>query len=278
MDKFKEKKNRFKKLEGKQKIIGFITGISVLIVILFLITNLGTDMVFSDYGTQENISIETDDGWTISGTHYTGGEEMVVLIHMLGGDSSDWDNMVEELLEERYTVVTLDLRGHGESQEREGDETTDWRNFEDDFGEEESWDTEFKKMREDVRDVVDYVKESSEISKVNLVGAEIGANIAAHYTEIREVDNILMISPGLGASYWSGVPIIGQVQNFENPTLFVVSEDTAYSLSGTELLYNDSPSEDKEKIVLEEAGRGTRIFEEEPELVEDLVEWINQRN
>lgn len=48
--------------------------------------------------------------------HYevTGRGEPVLLLHGLGSCSLDWENQIPAL-KERYTVITLDVRGHGQS-------------------------------------------------------------------------------------------------------------------------------------------------------------------
>ncbi len=257
-----------------------ITGILILILIfvaalVFILSDIG----FVDPDDRiENVTLVTEDGWEISATHFDGDERGVVLIHMLNQDDGRlvWNDTARKLNEKGFSVMTIDLRGHGESKTREGEtEETSWREFESDYGQ-ESWDTEFKKMRFELKEAVDYLEEENQIETLGLVGADIGSNIAAFYTDYRDADTLVLLSPGTINTYHRGIPIMGQVQNYEKPILFVVSEDTGHQYSMTELFYMDSPSDTKEVIEFEDAGRGTRMMEAEPELEQDIIDWLDE--
>ncbi len=262
--------------ENKFKIIGVLISIAILIALLFFVL---TDLDFVDPDDKvENVTLVTEDGWEISATHFDGDERGVVLIHMLNQEEGRlvWNDTARRLNEEGFSVMTIDLRGHAESKTREGEtEEISWRDFESDYGQED-WDTEFKKMRLDLKEAVDYLDEKNEIETLGLVGADIGSNVAAFYTDKREVDTLVFLSPGTGNTYHRGVPIMGQVQNYDRPILFVVSEDTEHQYGMTELFYMDSPSDTKEVIEFEDAGRGTRMMEAETELEQDIIDWLDE--
>src|SRR5262245_51691582 len=60
------------------------------------------------------LTIASEDGVPIRYRVYGTGEPALIFIHCWACDSSYWDQQIEPL-KTRYTVVTLDLAGHGES-------------------------------------------------------------------------------------------------------------------------------------------------------------------
>ncbi len=55
------------------------------------------------------------DGIRLRGQVWPGGRDWVVMIHDLGADLDCWRPLVSPILEHGYSVVALDLRGHGAS-------------------------------------------------------------------------------------------------------------------------------------------------------------------
>ncbi|MDP3445125.1 MAG: alpha/beta hydrolase, partial [Ignavibacteria bacterium] len=56
--------------------------------------------------------VKSKDGVEIAFSKYGNGEPAIVLVHGWSCDQSYWKNQIEELAE-NYTVVTVDLAGHG---------------------------------------------------------------------------------------------------------------------------------------------------------------------
>jgi pimeloyl-ACP methyl ester carboxylesterase len=66
------------------------------------------------------LTIASEDGVPIRYRVYGTGEPALIFIHCWACDSSYWDQQIQPL-KTRYTVVTLDLAGHGESGTTRGD-------------------------------------------------------------------------------------------------------------------------------------------------------------
>jgi pimeloyl-ACP methyl ester carboxylesterase len=66
------------------------------------------------------LTIASEDAVPIRYRVYGQGEPALILIHGWSADSSYWDQQLE-FFKKRYTVVTLDLAGHGESGTARGD-------------------------------------------------------------------------------------------------------------------------------------------------------------
>ncbi|MFP4116167.1 MAG: alpha/beta hydrolase [Candidatus Aenigmatarchaeota archaeon] len=267
-------------LRSNKKYAGIAVVVILIVLAAFVLMQTGIEVgvpTEEEYTGVENVTLTTRDGWEIAGTHYEGSEKGVVLLHMLNQREGRfvWGDFPEKLQDKGYSVMTIDLRGNAQSQSKvNSSETFYWRDtFESDFGGDESRVTGFEKMRYDVEAAVDYLEERSNITRLGIVGAEIGANVGAHYTSIGSSDTLILLSPGLGNLFWKGVPVIGPVQNYENPVLFIASNDTEYSYQSTDLLYGDSPSETKEFIRLKDSGRGTRMLNET--LEQEMIAWLD---
>lgn len=59
------------------------------------------------------IELPTEDGPVIRGQCWRGGPNWAVLVHDVGDDLDAWGGLPATLVREGYTVVTIDLPGHG---------------------------------------------------------------------------------------------------------------------------------------------------------------------
>src|SRR5919108_1882788 len=79
---------------------------------------------------EEKVSFLTDDKVLIAGTYYspatsnknTSAADAIILLHMLGRDRNDWNTFASTLSNSSngYIVLSLDLRGHGQSINQNG--------------------------------------------------------------------------------------------------------------------------------------------------------------
>ena len=70
-------------------------------------------------GEVKPVEIITADNVTLTGTFYVApkaGSPAVAMLHMAGGQRGDWDTLARQLQAAGFSVLTLDLRGHGGSQ------------------------------------------------------------------------------------------------------------------------------------------------------------------
>lgn len=66
--------------------------------------------------TAEPIELTASDGVVLRGHRWAGGDPWVVLFHEPGRDLDCWQPLVLPLINRGYSVLTLDLRGHGASE------------------------------------------------------------------------------------------------------------------------------------------------------------------
>lgn len=184
---------------------------------------------------------------------------IVILLHMLDKDHSSWDTFAEQLYLENYSVIAVDLRGHGKSAENTG-----------------SWE-EFSK--EDFNNMVLDVKEAKEFAlhekktRFVIIGASIGANLALNYAaKDNEVLGVALLSPGLD---YRGVNIKNAILNYgQRPILLAASEDDKYSADTVNELTTKLFGK-KKLVMFKDAGHGTEMLKWS-ELDKEIIAWLKE--
>ena len=211
----------------------------------------------------EQISLKTEDGFEIIGSFYKSQSDVgVVLLHMLNKNRNDWDVFAEQLQKEGYSILSIDLRGHGQSLKKDG-RTVEWQMFSE---------KDFNDMILDVKAAKEFLEQKGVI-KINLIGASIGANIALNYAaEDIEIKTIVLLSPGLD---YRGVKTEENVKDYGNrPILIVASEDDEYSAISSKKLLELAIGK-KELKMYTNAGHGTRMFPN-TDLDKIIIDWLKQ--
>ena len=176
----------------------------------------------------------------------------VILIHMLHGDRSQWNSFPNELAEAGMAVLSIDLRGHGES------------------GGQVDWDLAIS----DLQQVWNYFTSREEIDrdKTAFIGASIGANLAliAGSNE-SSVRTAVLLSPGLS---YAGVETEEAMLAFgDRPILIIASQNDVYAANSSSALDSIAVGESN-LIMYQNAGHGTLMFRAEPELTPAIMEWL----
>lgn len=65
--------------------------------------------------TAQAVEMLTHDGLILRGQHWQGGSDWVIMLHDLDADLDSWLPLIAPLRQRGYTLLTLDLRGHGAS-------------------------------------------------------------------------------------------------------------------------------------------------------------------
>lgn len=110
----------------------------------------------------QRIELTTSDEVTLVGDFYTDADSLeatVVLLHGQAGNRADWQALLDPLWDARYQILAVDLRGYGES------------------GGDANWQT----IADDVQLWLDWLYEQPQVQTdgVSIVGADLGANVAA---------------------------------------------------------------------------------------------------
>ena len=218
------------------------------------------DDVMEQVNEPEKVDFKTEDGFTISANLWRGKKEAVLLIHMLNSKKESYNIFAEKLNKAGFTVLALDMRGHGESLEQNG-LRKNWEQFSD---------QDFRDMILDQKAANEFlIKEGFQLKTV--VGASIGANNALNYAATDSgVQNVILLSPGLE---YRGVKTEESAKTVKARTIIVASEEDAYAYGSSKAL--NEILENSEFKALRGAGHGTVMFSGTT-LENDLVDWLNK--
>ncbi len=216
----------------------------------------------------QKVNFNTADGVTIVADFYTNEKDgaAALLLHMMPATKESWGDFAGELIKRGFSkVLAIDLRGHGESVNQNG-ETLDYREFDD---------VRHQLKIRDVEAAVDWL-ENRGASKDRLLvaGASIGSSLAIVYgSEKQQIPAVVALSPGLN---YHGVATLDRMPDYDGRELYLAaSEEDGRSLEAVRELHAAAPSSTLKE--LSDAGHGTTMFERVDRFTEDVAEWVMQR-
>ncbi len=187
------------------------------------------------------VNMQTEDSLNIVGDYFEGNSKAVILLHMFQKTKLSWRSFAEKLNGDGYSVLSIDFRGHGESDDN-------WKNF---------VEKDFINMIQDVKAAKAFLKMYG-IKEIGIIGASIGANIALNYSiEDEDVRFVVLLSPGMN---YKGINI--ENSDFNRPILIVVSKDDVQSFNDSKEILENISNEDKKIALFENAGHGTDMFKD----------------
>lgn len=131
---------------------------------------------------------------------------------MLGHNRNDWNGFASTLSNKTndYAVLSIDLRGHGESTtSQNGNTILSFQSFTPD---------DFNKMIMDVKAAKQFLVTQKNINPNNvaIVGASIGANVALNYAAASDpsIKVVVLLSPGLD---YKGVTTSDAIKQYKVP-------------------------------------------------------------
>jgi pimeloyl-ACP methyl ester carboxylesterase len=128
---------------------------------------------------------------TIIGTYYPApatGSSAVILIHGLGRNRGDWNDLAKYLQKEGISALSVDLRGHGESI---GEDGLGWRAF---------TEPDYKILLADLNAVLSFAGRNFNVKpgRTGLIGQGLGANLVMQLAERNpQVAGVVLLSPAL---------------------------------------------------------------------------------
>lgn len=217
----------------------------------------------------QTVNFPTEDGFSIVGIYYPPNRPAapaLILLHMLDRNRDDWNELAKRLYDEGYAVLSIDLRGHGESI-RHGEEIVTWQGFES---------KDYRAMAADVRAAMDFLKgqEDIDLRRIGIIGASIGCNVGLNYAVSDEnVRTLVMLSPGLN---YKGIKTEYAIRAYgQRPVFIAVSIKDTYSDKSSRKLYDRTEGKKKLQRFID-AGHGTDMLAERPKLTTAIVDWLKE--
>jgi pimeloyl-ACP methyl ester carboxylesterase len=207
--------------------------------------------------SKEDVWLTAKDGIKLKASVlYADNDKSVILAHMLGSDKTSWSYFSKKLNRLGFTVLSLDLRGHGES---EGD----WNGFNDE---------DFNRMVYDIEAAKKFLNQKDRKS-IAVIGASIGANVALKYAASdSSIKAVVLLSPGLN---YKGISIESDIESFSIPSLIIVSKEDSYPYESSNIIYEKLAGK-KELYVAENLGHGTDMIPKSEELQNKIFEFLSQ--
>jgi len=189
----------------------------------------------------------------------------LILVHGTGGDRHVWEAFAVRAQQGGYLVVSLDLRGHGES--REGPSgALDFRNF----GE-----ADWQAMQLDIDAAFRQLLALGANPKdLFIAGEGAGANLALQYAvEHRDIQGVVLLSAGAAYHGIPSAPLIDRLTT--RPALLVWCERDDYGASSGAALEGRAPGH-VEARVYPGSAHGAAIFATSPEAMGQVLVWLAQ--
>ncbi len=207
---------------------------------------------------QVPMMISAPDGLVMRGTFYGAAVRPapgVLLVHDRGLDRTAWDALAVRLQAAGYSVLTFDLRGHGET------------------GGGVSWPLAQGDLQEALFQLADLPGINT--TQLVVIGAGIGANLGLNAcVEQLGCAGMVMLSPGLddrGITTAEAMARLGA-----RPVLILASENDNNNPADSVSL-DGMAAGDHRLVIYPSAGHGTDILSAEPGALDLIVEWLRAR-
>lgn len=194
--------------------------------------------------------------------------QTVVLLHSLGYNSQWWGDLPKELLGKGYAVLTIDLRGHGESVYNKRLSKISWKNMKN---------SAYSKYPTDVLEVINtIIKENTKrifFDNWAIVGADIGASAGVLVSDLYETapKTIVMISPVIETK---GLYIPTSIAHLENVDILSISgTDDNDSVVASTYLSRFAQNEFM-TFTSESRSTGMLMIKNDQQLPRLISEWI----
>ena len=212
---------------------------------------------------EQRVSIRTEDGVTLAASWYEASSRpgpAVILVHMLNRSRKEWDAVAQRLASEGIAALAFDLRGHGESSAGPAPAAGQ---------------SGYAAMVQDIRAVRRYLAQRSDVqqSRVGVIGASIGANLAAlEASGDATIASLALLSPSVD---YRGLRITEAARKVKRPMLLVAGDDDPYASRSARDLQKEGGGM-REVLILRQAGHGTVMLSRDPSLTGALVDWFRR--
>lgn len=217
----------------------------------------------------ERIQLKTADNFSIAGDHYRGQKESpaVLLVHMLPRTKESWASFAEKLYGTGFGVLSIDLRGHGESDG--GPEG--YKNF----SEEET-----KAGIKDIQAGIRFQKEEGH-SPLFVIGSSIGANFSLQaLAGDSDIRGAVLLSPGISYYGIETLPAAKKIAEHQSVMVIAARDDERKYGNAADMaqeIFNALSTSQKELRIFDTGGHGNDLFVAHSELESEIIAWVKSR-
>lgn len=211
-----------------------------------------------------SVALTTADGVQLSGSFIEGArKKAVLLLHMMPATKESWEPLVGPLTERGWSVLAIDLRGHGAS----AGGPDGYRSF---------LDEDHGRSIHDVEAAMAYLEgHGMPGERCAIVGASIGANLALCYAAEHPVSRLVLLSPGLNYRGVETLPAAARLTS-RTAVLIATSEDDDENVAMSRRIAEELPPNVRRTVIeYHGAGHGTDMFGKEgPDLLRETCAWL----
>jgi len=180
-----------------------------------------------------------------------------LLLHGYGEDRSVWADLVTRLLSEGWAVMTLDLRGHGQSMIRNS------RPIE----ASESWRSDPQQFPQDLIPALDWLKTQERIdsNRLAVIGSDVGANLALVASgRFSEVGTSVAINP----NFEEAIALAGAGQEFNPTVVQIIESDLIRGAEARDQIWGAS------RLTIIDGDGGTMVWLATGDTLDEIVRWL----
>lgn len=198
-----------------------------------------------------DVSVQAADGRTLYGTYYAGQGRAALLLHELYTNRASWEPLVQPLLDSGMAVLTVDLRGYGQTKGK-----INWSAAQDDTTVWAAW-----------------LAGQSGITSLVMVGSSMGANLALNgCAAVEGCAGAVAISPGLN---YFGVRTRAALEDGFPALLVYADRDTYPRKDVPDML--EIGAGHAEALTFEGREHGMDLFTTHADLAGTIAAWLSAR-
>ena len=183
----------------------------------------------------------------------------VLLLHGYGEDRSVWKEFSKQLIDRGWAVMTLDLRGHGESRMKNGIP----------IQLAPAWRTNAREFPLDLDPALDWLKARPRVDgrKIVVIGSDIGADLALIASgRFPEVRTVVAINPKLDES----LALAGSAHDFQPESSLIITPNPGEGDRIKALV--KSPS----RVVIASHSGGTAQWTADKQVTDAIFQWLKE--
>lgn len=199
---------------------------------------------------------------------------LVIMLHGLGGSGADWAPLAMRLIKTGYSVLLLDLRGHGTSARGAGNVSQSWRLM---------TPAQWQAVPKDMGQWLRWLQQQPELrqwavnpERVVLTGVGLGGNLALITAGQNpgRIAGVVALAPGLTDKGLE--PAIPLLNYREGKVFYAASQADTYTLEATRKLYALTPASKQIRLFKADVGVGLAMLQTYPPLAAEVVAFVQQ--
>ncbi len=183
----------------------------------------------------------------------------ILLLHGYGEDRKVWNSFKAQMVAQGWAVMSLDLRGHGDSKTKNQQP----------FAANPAWRSSSHEFPQDIDPALDWLKQQPRLDsrRIVIIGYDLGANLALVSSgKFSEVKTVVAIKPVLNEA----LQMAGSAQDFHPRSVLVFANDAA---EGNQI---KQYTKDPFRVVALPVNGGTAQVMQSKAITDAITQWLKE--